>query len=190
MRFVRRALAAGAAVALLGSASPAAAASVTRADAVGDVARSPVGSVAYTPAPSHAEGDIVSTRVSHGPHKIWIAVQLRDLTMTSNGNFHRFWILSNRRFRAVEIDAFPGHWAGRAVTTTRHGRVVGCAVSHRIDYVAHRVVLSMPRSCLGRRPHWVRVAARSTVAGTTYVYTDDARTTGMSGITYGPKVRR
>jgi hypothetical protein len=191
MRFVRRVLATGAVVALLCPPVAASADSVTRADAVGDVARSPVGSTASSPAPGRADGDIVSTRVTHGAHRIWIGLRLRDLTTTTNGNFHRFWILSDRRFRAVEIDAFPGHWAGHAVMTTRNGQVVGCAVSHRIDYVEHRVVLSIPRSCLGHRPAWVRVAARSTVAGTTYAYTDDARATGLGRlVVYGPRVRR
>jgi hypothetical protein len=191
MRFARRVLAAAAVTTLLCPVSTAAADSVTRADAAGDVARSPVGSATYSPAPSRADGDIVSTRVTHGAHKIWIGVRLRDLTASTNGNFHRFWILSDRRFRAVSIDAFPGHWAGHATMTTRSGRVVGCAISHRIDYVQHRVVLTVPRSCLGHRPAWVRVAVRSTVAGTTYAYTDDARATGIGRlVVYGPRVRR
>jgi hypothetical protein len=191
MRLVRRVLAVGVVTALLCPPVTASADSVTRADAVGDVARSPVGSTVSSPAPGRADGDVVSIRVSHGAHKIWISLRMRDLTTTGNGNFHRFWILSDRRFRAVAIDAFPNHWAGRAVMTTRSGRVAGCAVSHRIDYVTHRVVVSVPRSCLGHRPVWVRVAARSTVAGTTYAYTDDARTTGLGPlVVYGPRVRR
>lgn len=191
MRFLRHVLATGAVLALLCQAAPASADALTRADATGDVAASPVGSSAYSPAPGRAEGDIVSTRVAHRAHRIRIVVRMRDLTTTTNGNFHRFWILSNRRFRAVEIDAFPGHWEGRAVVTGESGQVVGCAVSHLIDYVGHRVVLTVPRSCLGRRPKWVRVAEHTTVAGTTYAYTDDARTTGLGGfVAYGPRVRR
>jgi hypothetical protein len=191
MRFTRQVVAFAAVAVLVFPPGSASADTVTRADAVGDVARSPVGSAAYSPAPGRVDGDIVSTRVTHGAHRIWVGVQLRDLTTTSNGNFHRFWILSDRRFRAVAIDAFPGHWAGHAVMTTRTGRVVGCALSFRIDYAERRVVLSIPRSCLGRRPAWVRVGVRSTVAGTTYAFTDDGRTTGLGRLVgYGPRVRR
>jgi hypothetical protein len=190
MKVVRCILVAVFAGAVVAQSSPALAQTKTRPDAVGDVARSPVGSSTYTPAPSRIEGDITSTRVSHGPRAVWVTVHLRDLTTTSNGNFHRISILSDRRFRQVEIDAFPGHWEGHAVTTDAHGLAVGCAVQFRIDYVANLVVLRMPRACL-RRPKWVRVAVRSTVAGTTYAYTDDARTTGViGGLVYGPRVRR
>jgi hypothetical protein len=160
-------------------------------DAVADVWRSPIGSSVYAPVPTRVEGDIVRTRVSHAPRAIWVVIRLRDLTTTSNGNFHRLSIKSDRRSRNVEIDAFPGHWDGRAVTTTPRGRVVGCAVTHRIDYVEHKVVVRVPRRCLGRHPAWVRVAVRTTVAGTNYSFADDARATGLgSRIVYGKRVYR
>lgn len=164
---------------------------LTRRDAVGDVWRSPIGSSSYSPVPTKVEGDIVRTRVSHGRRAIWVVIRLRDLTTASNGNFHRLWIKSDRRFRSVEIDAFPGHWEGHAVTTTARGRVVGCAVTHRIDYVKHKVVVRVPRSCLGHHPAWVRVAIRTTVAGPKYSFTDDARRTGLtSRVGYGHRVYR
>jgi hypothetical protein len=64
-------------------------------------------------------------------------------------------------------------------------------VNHRIDYDENRIVIRVPRVCLGRHPAWVRVAVRTTVAGSTYAYTDDARTTGLvSRVVYGHRVRR
>jgi hypothetical protein len=193
MRLVRRVLATAVATLVLAQPGTAVADTVTRSDAVGDVARSPIGSSSYLPSPSRIEGDITSTRVSHGPHLIRITIALRELTTTSNGNFNQVLVLSNRRFRAIELDAFPGHWEGHLVTTTATGRIVGCAVTHRIDYDLNLVHVRVPRTCLGRPRlvRWVRVAVRTTVAGTAYAYADDARATGYAATpVYGPKVLR
>jgi len=191
MRRCSRVAVVGLGVALLLQSGAALGDVLKRTDAVGDVWRSPIGSSAYVPAPTRIEGDILSSRVSHGPHAIWIGIRLRDLTTTSQGNFTKLSLQSDRRFRTVEIDAFPGHWDGTAVTTTARGRAVGCAVTHRIDYDRNRIVVRVPRACLGRHPAWVRVAIRTTVAGTRYAYTDDARTTGLvAPVVYGRRVRR
>jgi hypothetical protein len=160
-----------------------------RRDPVGDMARSPIGSSAYVPAPTQAQGDIVATRVFHGRRAIRVQVQLRDLTPAGNGNFHVFVIRSRWRQRTVEIDALPGHWAGRVTTTDGHGRIVPCAVRHRLDYDLNRVMVRIPRSCL-HRPPWVQVAVRTTVAGTSHVYADDAGVAGFTGaFVFGPRVR-
>jgi hypothetical protein len=191
MRVAGRVAAVGIGVSLLLQSGAAVGDVLRRADPVGDVWRTPIGSSSYAPAPTRVEGDIVSSRVSHGPHAIWIGIRLRELTTTSNGLFTRLAIVSDRRYRAIAIDALPGHWDGRAVTTTRAGLVVGCGVTHRIDYDENRIVVRVPRVCLGRHPAWVRVAIRTTVAGTTYAYTDDARTTGLvSRVVFGHRVRR
>ena len=190
MRLVRRVLVAGAVAALVSQPAYAGAEVVTRADAIGDVARSPIGSSAYTPVPTRVEGDITSIRVRHARRTIRIDIRLRDLSTTNNGNFHRIAIKSNRRYRSIAIDAFPTHWAGRLVTTNIHGRTVGCAVSHVIDYTRNVVTVRMPRACL-RRPDWVRVSARTTVAGVKYAFADDATARGyVAGLVFGPRVRR
>jgi hypothetical protein len=161
---------------------------VRHRDPVGDVARSPVGSNAYVPAPAQLQGDIVSIRVSFARRAVWIRYRLQDLAATGNGNFHLIGITSDRRERSVQIDAFPGHWEGRAVTTNPHGAAVACAVTHRIDYDRNRIRLRLPRTCLGKAT-WVRVGVRTTVAGTTYAYVDDARATGYSAtLHYGRRV--
>jgi hypothetical protein len=74
----------------------------------------------------------------------------------------------------------------------QQGVAVACAVTHRLDYDRNRLLLRVPRICVGRKSSWVRVGVRSTVAGTTSVYADDARTTGTVGATprYGPRVYR
>jgi hypothetical protein len=185
-----RVAAVGLGVALLLQSGAAVGDVLVRRDPVGDVWRSPIGSSTYAPAPSRVEGDIVSSRVRHGPRAIWIGIRLRELTTTSNGLFTRLAIVSDRRYRAIAIDALPGHWDGRAVTTTRAGRAVGCGVTHRIDYDENRIVVRVPRVCLGKHPEWVRVAIRTTVAGTTYAFTDDARTTGLVRVAFGHRVRR
>jgi len=168
---------------------PAALADVlTRRDPVGDVARSPIGASSYAPAPTQVQGDVLATRVVHAKRAIWVQIRLRELTTTTNGNFHLVAIRSKWRLRTVEIDALPGHWEGRSVTTDARGRAVACAVTHRIDYDRNRVMLRVPRSCLGRPP-WVRVAVRSSVAGSRYVYADDAGSATFTGaLFFGPRV--
>jgi len=174
---------------LAGTPGAAVAGTLTRRDPVGDVARSPIGTSSYAPAPTQVQGDIVATRVVHARRAIWVQVRLRELTTATNGNFHLIAIRSRWRLRTVEIDALPGHWEGRSVTTDARGRAVACAVTYRIDYDRNRVMLRMPRSCLGRPP-WVQVAVRSTVAGSRYVYADDAGATGFTGaLVFGPRVR-
>jgi hypothetical protein len=154
------------------------------------VARSPVDSNAYVPAPTQVRGDIVGIRVSFTRRAVWIRFRLQDLATTGNGNFHLVGISSDRRDRSVEIDAFPGHWEGRAAVTGPRGQAVACAVPHRIDYERNRVALHVPRSCLGRAT-WVRVGVRTTVAGSTSVYADDARAVGYSPTLHlGRRVRR
>lgn len=157
-------------------------------DPAGDVVRRPVGSSAGTPAPTQAHGDIVASRVVHARRAIWIQVRFRLLTTRSNGNFHLISIKTPWRTRTIALDAFPDHWEGSTTTTDGHGRVVACAVTHRINYDRSRVMLRVPRSCLGR-PAWVRVGIRSTIAGSTYAYTDDARSTGWRpGPVYGARI--
>lgn len=191
MRVVRSVLVVTLAVLL---AWPAAAVAEVRAwrDAAGDVAQSRVGSNAYAPAPAQVQGDIVRTRVAHAKRAIWVQVRFRELTTTTNGNFHLVTIRSDRRTRSIEIDAFPAHWEGTSTVRNQRGVTVPCPVTHRLDYDRNRLMLRIPRSCVGARSHWVRVGVRSTVAGTTYAYADDARATGTVGPTprYGPRVYR
>jgi hypothetical protein len=157
-------------------------------DPAGDLLRSPVGSTAGTRVPTEAHGDIIASRVVHGRRAIWIQIRFRELTPVGNGNFHVISIKSPWRTRTVTLNAFPDHWGGSTTTTDAHGRVVACAVQHVIDYDLNRVGLRVPRSCFGK-PRWVRVAIRSTLAGSTYVYTDDARSSGLpAGPVYGAPV--
>ena len=149
-------------------------------DALADVWATPVGAVSYTAVPKHVEGDIIATRVIHAPRAVWIRVRLRELTTTTNGNFHRFAIKSDRRYRFVEIDALPGHWDGTALMTGSAGRPVTCALHFHIDYELNQIHLKIPRLCLGK-PSWVRVGVRSTVAGALRVFTDDGHSLGVPG---------
>jgi hypothetical protein len=176
---------------LLVSAPAAAVAEVVRHhDAVGDVARSPVGSNAYAPWPAQLQGDIVATKVRFARRAVWIRYRLQDLATTGNGNFHLIGLRSDRRERTIELDAFPGHWEGTTAVTNTQGQVVGCPVTHRIDYDRNRVGLRVPRSCLGKAS-WVRVGIRTTVAGAKYAYVDDARSAGYSTtMVYGRRVHR
>jgi hypothetical protein len=177
--------------ALLASLPASAGAEVVRhRDPLGDVARSPIGTNAYAAAPTQVQGDIVATKVRFARRAVWIRYRLQDLATTGNGNFHLIGLRSDRRERTVELDAFPSHWEGTVVTTNPRGQVVGCVVSHHIDYDRNRVGLRVPRSCLGKAT-WVRVGIRTTVAGAKYAYVDDARAAGFTTtLVYGRRVHR
>jgi hypothetical protein len=188
MRLVRPTMLVLAAV-LVMQPSAASADRLRQGDPVGDVARSPIGSNVYTIIPTQVQGDIVATRVVHAPRAVWVRVSLRELTTTSNGNFHVIAVKSDRRYRMIRLDAFPDHWEGRTVTTGKRGSVVPCGVRHHIDYDRNRVTLKIPRACLGK-PDWVRVGVRTTVAGATYAFADDAHATGIGpALVYGKRIR-
>jgi len=190
MRLTRRVLTALLAAVFLVHPGTAVADSLKHVDATGDVQRALIGSNVYGLAAGRVQGDISSIAVSHGRHMVWIHVQLRELTTTTNGNFHRIGIKSDRRWRSVEIDAFPGHWSGTAVTKDAWGRVVACSIAFHLGYLRNTVALGMPRSCLGG-PTWVRAGIRTTIAGINYVFTDDARSTGLGpSLVYGPRIKR
>lgn len=158
-------------------------------DALADMWSSPVGAVSYSAAPKHVEGDIVATRVIHGLRAVRIRIRFRELTETTNGNFHRIAIKSDRRYRFIEVDALPGHWDGTALMTGSAGAPVACALHHRIDYDLSEIHVMVPRACLGK-PSWVRVGVRSTVAGALRVFVDDGHSVGVPGsVALGPRVR-
>lgn len=192
MRVVRCWMLAALALAVLSLPGPATAAVLVHRDPAGDVARSPVGSNVYIPDPLQVSGDIVATRVVHARLAIWIQVRFRELTDRGNGNFHLIGIQTPWRSRTVELDALPGHWEGTTTMTNGRGEVVPCDVTHRISYDRNRLMLRVPRACLGTPP-WVRVGVRSTVAGATFVHTDDARSRGLasglpSSLVYGRRI--
>ena len=192
MRLVRCAVGVLLGLTLVGLPATATAGVLVHRDPTGDVARSPVGSNLYAPDPAQAAGDIVATRVVHARLAIWIQIRFRELADRGNGNFHLIGIRTPWRSRTIELDALPGHWEGTSSMTDAQGRVVACAVTHRISYDLNRVMLRVPRSCLGT-PRWVRVGIRSTVAGTTFAYADDARSAGIasglqSTLVYGRRI--
>lgn len=164
--------------------------SYTQVDAVGDVQQAPAkGTVAFTPASDRADGDIAYTKVSHRKHVVRVKIVFRDLTHAGpNAEFVR--IKSNRLNREVDVFAYPGAWRGKAETSKFNGKKVRCNVRHSIDYVAHRVMINVPRSCLGN-PRWVKVAAGAGTYTDTLVYADDARAKSLPNYyVWGPKVRR
>lgn len=190
MKFVRSALVVAAAALLPLVPSAAHADSYTQVDAVGDVQSSPLsGDVTFTPVPDRTEGDVAYTKVGHRARVIRVKIAFRDLTHAGpNGQFIR--IKSNRLNREVDLLAYPGAWRGKATTSKFSGKKVRCNVRHTIDYVAHKVVVNVPRSCLGN-PRWVRVAIGSATYDDTMFYADDARAKSLPDYwVYSPKIRR
>jgi hypothetical protein len=140
------------------------------------------------PEPDHQDGDIVSTRVSHGYRRVWIRIHFRELVPTSH-------LFVNARLQNVN-----GYTNALKLTTANHPRglvqlmnlssqrVIDCAISWNIDYDAYTVVISIPRRCQNN-PTRVRVALEDTSVPrdlADYSYNDDSRLIGkFARIAYG-----
>jgi hypothetical protein len=137
------------AVAVVATVAPAAAEQVTEHDGRGDMVRVDEGGSNPQPAPGAEVGDVVRTSFRHGEGRVVVRVRLAALEQTG------------RRFTVwVDVQDRPGHtWfvgvqatrrdrSGRTIVMDGRGRDVPCAPSHRIDYAADTVQVSVPRGCL------------------------------------------
>ena len=137
-------------------AEPAAAEQVTLRDARHDVWRS--ASVDdLSPAPSATLGDVTRTVVAHGPASVVVTLAFVDLRRSmAYSNYTVRLQNGSRQTREVTLEASRHTPGGRIRVFRPNGRVITCAVQHRIDYGRDRVRLSVPRSCL---PSSTRVRA-------------------------------
>lgn len=132
------------------TAVPAAAQQVTEHDGRGDMIRVDEGGSNPQPAPGADVGDVVRTSFRHGAGRVVVRVHLAALERT--GRRLTVW---------VDVQDRPGHtWfvgvqatrrdrSGRTIVIDGRGRDVPCTPSHRIDYAADTVRVSVPRGCLG-----------------------------------------
>jgi hypothetical protein len=150
-------------------------------------------SEAPTPLPDRTEGDIVHSRVVHGPRRVTIEVRFRDLSTTGGTIAHDFRIGTNKHLgREIVIVASPGSWQGhKAVLNKRDKRAHCKGVRWSLQYGANLVRLSVPRRCLGN-PKWVHVGIGTFEGTSDAVFVDDANTNGTMGETtrWGPRVYR
>lgn len=125
--------------------------------------------------PAETNGDILSTRFTHGKYRIGVRMQFADLQKSGLVRGEYLRIVTNEGLRReVSLIAAPGFWGGKAEMDTPGGKRVRCAVRHSVDYTHHVVTLGFPRSCVSN-PRWVRLGLGSVRAETQDTfYLDDA----------------
>ena len=164
-------------------------------DASGDVVMYDFSGDSETPVkvPDRTDGDIVNSRVVHGPNRLTMEVRYRDLVASGGTIVHDFRIgTNNHRVREIGIVAGPGKWQGRHVVVNKRGKRVRCHGVHwSLQYGANLVRVSVPRRCLGN-PKWVHVGIGTLEETGSSLYLDDANTNGTFGETtkWGPRVYR
>lgn len=98
--------------------------------------------------------------VRHGRFNVVVRMTYTNLRRVDPQSYSAV-IRSRRQYGAVFVSAGPGRWKGRHQLVGGDYSPVRCTrLSHSIDYDAERVVVSVPRSCLGR-PRWVRAGLQS-----------------------------
>ncbi len=100
--------------------------------------------------------DVVRAVVRHGRHNVVVRMTFTNLRRVEPQHYTAM-IITPRQLRAVFVSAGPRRWGGRhQLVNGNFGNVKCPRLSHRIDYNAEQVTMTIPRGCLGR-PSWVRV---------------------------------
>jgi hypothetical protein len=142
--------------------------------------------------PSRVEGDVLTSGVSYAGRRITVAMGFAELTQTTELTGHLFRLRTNKgKVREVTVIAQPGSWGGTAIMQKSSGRKVKCRMGTRLDYVADRVTVSIPRRCVGS-PRWVKVGMAEVTFEGDVTFVDDAMTNARldGNPVYGPVVRR
>lgn len=104
----------------------------------------------YRGAPNRAIGDVVRIRGELTSQNLRISQTYRALPAAGKQQLHEFYISTSKQTYLVEVNAYHGHWLGTASLNLRGGSKVNCPnLIKRIDYPAGRVIVQVPRSCLG-----------------------------------------
>lgn len=188
------AVAAAAAVVLLPSAANAA--SLLRTDTVGDVQVITVDDTGNTVGdpvvvPTRTIGDVTKTRITHSSTSVRVEMYYKALPKSGSYNDHEFRFVTNKTERDVSVEAGTGAWAGKSSMYTKSGNKVSCTtLKHLIDYPNHRVILTVPRSCLGN-PTFVKVGGGFVAVAGNKIYLDDGQlNAGNDDLTLSPGVYR
>lgn len=166
-------------------------------DAVGDVQSVVVDAQGHiTDATSIPEsttlGDITMVRAANQARQVKVVVRFAELTRSGDGQEHAIGIPSTAKNRLVVVDAFPGHWGGKARLYTARGKKVGCTVRHRIDYDRNKLVVKVPQSCMGH-PKVIKVGARTFIGQGTKLFWDDGYATRgaiKDPFSWSPRIHR
>lgn len=104
--------------------------------------------------------DVRRVMVSHKAHRIRVRMTFDDLRRV-DPQVYAVWFHHRGYLATAFVVARPHRWDGRNVVTEAGDDVVPCArLRHDLDYARDRLVMSVPRACLGRPP-WVRVGMRN-----------------------------
>ena len=140
------------------SAAPASAQTTTLHDAAHDVLSQPADSsgVPKDAAPRRREGDALSLRVTHGPHRLRLVLRFARLTKTEGPAAQVLAVRTNTGKRA-ELVLFTTKASGsvqRSWQVNVHERRCP-GLRSRVEYRKAIVRAAIPRRCLGN-PSWVR----------------------------------
>lgn len=144
--------------------------------------------------PTRTLGDIKSTRVSFSADTVRVSASFRALAKVGGTHVHIIRLVTTKLERNVTVVAQSGMWAGGSLLVTKSGKPLECkGLTHALDYTNKRVIVNVPRSCLGN-PGAVRMGFGTAImASDTVTYLDDALKKGPSNdedLTLGPKVFR
>ena len=169
---VLAALAAAATVsAPAGAATGTATSDVSLTDATGDVWSIGEGeNEEYGPAGDMPTADVVRAVVQHRRGSVVVRMDFADLRRQDPAAYTAM-IITPEKLRAAFVTTGPRRWAGKHMLVNgNYGNVRCPGFAHTVDYDADRVVMTLPRTCLGR-PRWVRVSM------TNYMYAGDTEAT-------------
>lgn len=147
---------------LLAFATPAAhAQNLTISDGAGDVWVAGIDNDGFAPAPGSKHADVRRIVVKHAAKKIVVRAKLTELTRQGAlvGLLGQFRTNTGLRRDATlfgEVDKRKG----RTEFTTRRGRQLDCAMTHKIGYTRNTMTMGVPRSCL-KNPRWVEFRSQN-----------------------------
>ncbi len=145
-----------------------------------------------TPAPGVRNGDVLRTTFQHRDRRIAIRMKYADLRRRGDVFAHEMRIVTNDSKRwDVVVYAAPQMWRGQAEMARGNGNPVECKIAHRIDYDTDVLVVSFPRTCVGK-PRWVRIGAGGWWMDGSQFYMDDAQRPGrvFENLRLSTRIRR
>lgn len=132
-----------------------------------------------TPVPDRARDDVTETTLTHGTARVGVGIKFVELERVRRGADGEDWL-------SVKLETNVGtRWTLTLYTTAKrpdgvtefyrgNDELVRCPVRSSIDYRDNRIMVTLPRRCIGN-PRWLqfRVLAYATEGNLT-LYSDDA----------------
>ncbi|MFC5731412.1 MULTISPECIES: hypothetical protein [Nocardioides] len=143
---------------------------------------------AETPAPEVERGDIRRVRITHSSTRVRIRYTMRETFGANHGLVHairtprnQFWLV---RFRADGL-------RHNGLFLDQGEKEIRCrGIDWSIDRARATVIVSVPRSCLGR-PRWVRAGVGVQSVGADAAHVDDGLRVGTgSALRLSPRLYR